>query len=102
LIIEEKIMFTTLALGLCALVLENSNHPIQVNTAVSDYPAVGIGIIDNDKCRVSLVLVSGLPTPWLMMNRRPHTFRVETINETSAVLWIDNDRSYIIPRTNVL
>jgi hypothetical protein len=94
-------MFTILAFGLCALVLEKSNHQIQVNTMVSDYPAVGIGIIDNDKCRVSLVLQSGLPTPWLMMNRLPHTFRVEQISETSAVLWVDND-SYIIPRTNAL
>jgi hypothetical protein len=87
-------MFTILAFGLCGMILEKD--------AGIHSQAVGIGVADNGKCQVRLVLPEGPTTPLLMVNGFPHTFRVEKIGDTSAVVWIDNSRSFFIPRTNVL
>jgi hypothetical protein len=90
-------MFTVLGFGLCALVIETAD---QAKLAISTYPAVGVGIIDRNNCRVSLVLSGGSPTPFLKINRSYHSFRVEKITETAAVLWIDDARAFNVPRGN--
>jgi hypothetical protein len=90
-------MFTALGLGLCAFVIEAADHG---RLAISAYPAVGIGIVDRNECRVSLVLSEGPPTPGMAINRSYHSFRVEKITETAALLWIDNTRAVSIPRAN--
>jgi hypothetical protein len=92
-------MFTALRFGLCAFVIEAAD---QGRLAISAYPAVGIGIIDRNECRVSLVLSEGTPTPGMAINRSFHSFRVEKISETAAVLWIDNTQTFSIPRGNAL
>jgi hypothetical protein len=92
-------MFTTVAFGLCAFVVEAAG---QIEIGVARYPAVAVGIVATDNCRVRLVLPEGMSTPLLMTNGFFHTFRVEKISESAAVLWIDNNRSFSIPRTNSL
>jgi hypothetical protein len=91
-------MFTTLAFGLCAFIVEAAD---QINfPEVPSYPAVAIGIINRDRCRISLVLPEGQSTPLLAINGLLHSFRVERISQTSAVLWIDNNRSFKLDRIN--
>jgi hypothetical protein len=85
-------MFTILAFGLCGIILEKD--------AAIYSQAVGIEVGDNGKCQVSLVLPEGPTTPLPMVNGFPHTFRVEKITDMSATVWIDNSRSFVIPRTN--
>jgi hypothetical protein len=93
-------MFTTLIGGLCAFVLETSNDTKRASQSM-DYPAVAIGIVIGDQCGVSLVLAGGKSTPFLLIRGQLHAFRVEKIGETSAILWVDDNRSFAISRTNV-
>jgi hypothetical protein len=100
-LIVERPMFTTLIAGLCAFVLENTENPIEVRVPAGSYPAVAIGFIGRDKCRVGLVLGEGQSTPLIPTNGHLHSFRVETIAEASAVLTIDDRQSFSILRANV-
>jgi hypothetical protein len=92
-------MFTTLAFGLCALVIESAG---QISNGAFEYPAVGVGTIDGDKCRVTLFLAVDRPTPSLLMNGSYHSFRVEKISEKAAILWIDGANGFVVARANVL
>jgi hypothetical protein len=58
-------MFTTVAFGLCAFVVEAAG---QIEIGVARYPAVAVGIVATDNCRVRLVLPEGMSTPLLMTN----------------------------------
>jgi hypothetical protein len=78
-------MFTTLIGGLCAFVLETGNDTKEVRGPNIDYPAVAIGIVVHDQCRVSLVLADGKSTPFLFIKGQSHAFRVAKINETSGL-----------------
>jgi hypothetical protein len=97
--------FTTVMSGLCAFVVENYDHAKLVNAnsggpilAVASYPAIAIGVIVRDNCRVNLTLVEGIKTPRLIVGRQAYSFQVK-IDETAATLWLD-DLSFAIPRTN--
>jgi hypothetical protein len=94
-------MFTTLIGGLCAFVLETSNDTKEVRGPDIDYPAVAIGIVVRDQCRVSLVVGDGKSTPFLLIRGQRHAFRVAKIDEISAILWIDDDQSFAVARANV-
>jgi hypothetical protein len=93
-------MFTTLIGGLCAFVIETSNDTKRASPDL-DYPAVAIGIVIRDQCAVSLVLGGGKSTPFVSLKGQLHAFRTEKIGETSAILWVDDNQSFAIPRTNV-
>jgi hypothetical protein len=93
-------MFTTLIGGLCAFVVETGNDTKELRTPNIDYPAVAIGIVVRDQCRVSLVLGDGNSTPFLMIRGELHAFRVEKIGPTSASLRVDDNQSFAVPRTN--
>jgi hypothetical protein len=89
-------MFTALTFGLCALVLEGlEGDPIR-GPAV-EYPAVGVGVVVGNRCRVQLVLAADTTTPGIPMNGRPHRFRVGKVDHSSAVIWVD-DQLFTIPR----
>jgi hypothetical protein len=70
-------MFTFLAFGLCALVIETPEDRVGARLVADEYPAVGIGIVDRDQCRVTLVLAAGKQTLGLPINRQIHRFKVE-------------------------
>jgi hypothetical protein len=94
-------MFTTLIGGLCAFVLETSNDAREVRGPDVDYPAVAIGIVVRDQCRISLVVGDGKSTPFLLIKGQRHAFKVAKIDQTSAILWIDENQSFAVPRANV-
>jgi hypothetical protein len=98
--IAEATMFTTLIAGLCAFVLENTNDPIEVRVPAARYPAVAIGFIGRDTCRIGLVLAEGQSTPLIPIRGHLHSFRVEKITEGAAILQIDDRQSFAIHRTN--
>jgi hypothetical protein len=98
--IAEATMFTTLIAGLCAFVLENTNDPIEVRVPAARYPAVAIGFIGRDTCRIGLVLAEGQSTPFIPINGHLHSFRVEKITEAAAILRIDDRQSFDVRRTN--
>ena len=91
-------MFTMLIGGLCAFVLENPNDPIEVRVPATRYPAVAIGFVGRDTCRVGLVLAEGQSTPLIPIAGHLYSFRVEKIAETEAVLVVDNRQSFPISR----
>jgi hypothetical protein len=101
LFIAEANMYTILIGGLCAFVVESADDTKGARTLNFDYPAVAIGAVVRDQCRASLVLADGKSTPFLLIQGALHSFRVEKINETSAIIWIDDGQSFAIPRTNV-
>jgi hypothetical protein len=91
-------MFTSLAFGLCAMVLEGlASDPIK-GPAVQ-YPAVGIGIVNGSRCRVELVLAADTITPGLPINGGVHWFKIGTVDSSSAVIWVDDHR-FNIPRAS--
>jgi hypothetical protein len=60
--IEGILMFTSLIFGLCALILDGlADDPIR-GPAIN-YPAVGIGAVVGNRCRVELVLAANTVTP---------------------------------------
>jgi hypothetical protein len=99
--IAEPTMFTTLVAGLCAFVLENAHDPIEVRVPAARYPAVAIGFVGRDTCRVGLVLADGQSTPLILIYGLLHRFRVGTIAEACAILTFDDEHSFAIQRANV-
>jgi hypothetical protein len=93
-------MFTMLIGGLCAFVLENPNDPIEVRVPAARFPAVAIGFVGRDTCRVGLVLAEGQLTPMIPIAGHLYSFRVEKIAETSAIVIVDGRQSFSIPRLN--
>jgi hypothetical protein len=89
-------MFTALVFGLCAFVVESDG--MIKNMEVARYPAVAIGVVAKARCRVNMVLAEGFSTPLLPMNGIPHSFRVEKITQSTAVISMDEIRSFSIPR----
>jgi hypothetical protein len=63
-----------------------------------EYPAVGIGIVYRDQCRLTTVIAAGKQTLDLPINRQIHRFWVEKIDQASAIIWIDNEQSFVVPR----
>jgi hypothetical protein len=82
---DEATMFTMLIGGLCAFVLENRNDPIEERVSAARYPAVAIGFVGRDTCRVGLVLAEGQSTPLIPIAGHLYAFRVEKIAETAIV-----------------
>jgi hypothetical protein len=78
-------MFTFLAFGLCALVIETPEDRVGARFAVDDYPAVGIGIVDRSQCRLTLVLAAGKQTLGVPINGQFHRFKVEKIDQASGL-----------------
>jgi hypothetical protein len=64
------------------------------------FPAVAIGLVGRDTCRVGLVLAEGQSTPMIRIGGHLYSFRVEKIAETSAVLVVDGRHSFSIARLN--
>jgi hypothetical protein len=67
-----------------------------------DYPAVGIGIVGRGECRLTTVIAAGNQTPGIPINGQFHRFKVEKIDQTMAVVWIDNEHSFTVPRQQAL
>jgi hypothetical protein len=89
-------MFATLTFGLCALVLEGlTDDPIR-GPAIQ-YPAVGIGVVAGNRCRVELVLAADTITPGIPINGGAHRFKVGLVDHSSAVIWVD-EQPFNIPR----
>jgi hypothetical protein len=88
-------MFTALIFGLCALVIEG--RPGDPIGPAAQYPAVGIGIVSANRCRVQLVLAANTVTPGIPINGGFHRFKVGEVDTSSAVLWVD-EKSFTIPR----
>ena len=89
-------MFTALIFGLCALVLEGlPDDPIR-GPAIQ-YPAVGIGVVAGNRCRVELVLAADTITPGIPINGKAHRFKVGPVDHSSAVIWVD-EQPFNIPR----
>jgi hypothetical protein len=92
-------MFTSLVFGLCALILEGlADDPIR-GPAIN-YPAVGIGAVVGNRCRVELVLAADTVTPGIPVNGRPHRFKVGPVDHSGAVIWVDG-QSFAIPRPSI-
>ena len=91
-------MFTILAFGLCAFVIETPQDRVDARFIADEYPTVGIGIIYRDRCRVTLVVAAGKKTLGIPINGHIHRFRVEKIDQASAVVWIDDEQSFVVPR----
>jgi hypothetical protein len=90
-------MFTALTFGLCALMIEGlPGDPI---TRVDiKYPAVGIGIVAKNQCRVELFLIADTTTPGISISGgKPHRFKVEKVDHSTAVIWVDA-QSFTVPR----
>jgi hypothetical protein len=89
-------MFTALTFGLCALVLEGlGDDPIRGRAV--QYPAVGIGVVAGNRCRVELVLAADTITPAIPINGRAYRFKVGPVDHTSAAIWVDG-QPFNIPR----
>jgi hypothetical protein len=91
-------MFTILAFGLCALVIETPRDRVDARFVADEYPVVGIGTAHRDQCRLTLVVAAGRQTLGIPINGQIHRFRVETIDQASAVIWIDDEHSFVVPR----
>jgi hypothetical protein len=91
-------MFTLLSFGLCALVIETPQDRVGARFVTEEYPAVGIGIVYRDQCRLTLVVAAGKQTLGLPINGQIHRFKVEKIDQASAVIWIDGEQSFVVPR----
>jgi hypothetical protein len=91
-------MFTILAFGLCALVIETSQDRLGARFVADEYPAVGVGVVYRNQCRLALVIAAGRQTLGLPINGQIHRFRVEKIGQASAVIWIDDEQSFAVPR----
>lgn len=89
-------MFTALTFGLCALIIEGQTSDPITRPDIA-YPAVGIGIVARNRCRVELVLAADSGTPGIPINGRYHQFKVGKVDSSSAVIWID-EQSFTIPR----
>jgi hypothetical protein len=81
-------------------VIEAPQDRVGTGFAAPEYPAVGIGIVYRDQCRLTTVVAAGRQTLGLPINRQTHRFRIEKIDQASAVIWIDDDQSFIVPRRN--
>ena len=73
-------MFTALTFGLCALVLEGPADDPMRGMAIQ-YPAVGIGTVRGNRCRIELLLAADTVTPGIPINGRAHRFRVGPVEE---------------------
>jgi hypothetical protein len=93
-------MFTILSFGLCALVIETAQDRVGARLVAEEYPAVGIGIVHRDQCRLTLVVAEGRQTLGLPINGQVHRFKVEKIGQASAVVWVDGEQSFVVPRQN--
>jgi hypothetical protein len=93
-------MFTALSFGLCALVIEAQPDRAGARFAAEEYPAVGIGIVYRDQCRLTLFIAEGKQTLGIPINGQVHRFKVEKIDQASAVIWVDNEQSFVVPRQN--
>jgi hypothetical protein len=91
-------MFTVLTFGLCALVIETPQDRVGARFVAEEYPVVGIGIVYRDQCRLTLGVGAGKQTLGLPINGKIHSFKVEKIDQASAVIWIDNAQSFVVPR----
>jgi hypothetical protein len=91
-------MFTILGFGLCAFVIETPQDRVGNRFLMDEYPAVGIGIVYRSQCRLTLVIAAGKQTPGIPINGQIHRFRVEKIDQASAVIWIDDGQSFVVPR----
>lgn len=83
-------MFTALAFGLCALILEHPGAP---------FAAIGY-ITDSGTCEYKLVLPDNGPqqTPPIEIKKaEPHRFAVRIIPGGGAVVFVD-DLSFELPR----
>jgi hypothetical protein len=89
-----------LAFGLCALVIETPQDRASSGFLSEEYPAVGIGIVNRRECRLTFVVAAGKQTLSLPINGQVHRFKVEKIDQASAVVWIDNENSFVVPRQN--
>jgi hypothetical protein len=98
--LRGNIMFTILSFGLCALVIEAAQDRVGARFAAEEYPAVGIGIVYRDQCRLALVVAAGRQTLGLPINGQIHRFKVEKIDQASALVWVDNEQSFLVPRQN--
>jgi hypothetical protein len=90
-------MFTILAFGLCALVIETPQDRLGARFVADEYPAVGVGVVYRNQCRLALVIAAGRQTLGLPINGQIHRFRVEKIDQASAVIWVD-DESFAVAR----
>jgi hypothetical protein len=78
-------MFTALTFGLCALIIEgHASDPI--TRPDIGYPAVGIGIVAGNRCRLQLVLAANSGTPGIPINGGYHQFKVGKVDSSSAVI----------------
>jgi hypothetical protein len=91
-------MFTVLAFGLCAFVIETPPDHTSFKFSAVEYPAIGIGIVGRGECRLTTVIAAGNQTPGLPINGQIHRFKVEKIDQTMVVVWIDNKQSFNVPR----
>jgi hypothetical protein len=91
-------MFAILAFGLCALVIETPQDRVGTRFVTEEYPAVGVGVVYRNECRVRLVIASGKETLGIPINGQIHRFRVGKIDQASAVIWIDDEQSFVVPR----
>jgi hypothetical protein len=89
-------MFTALIFGLCAMVLEGLGTDPLRGPAIG-YPAVGIGVVAGNRCRVEFVLAAETITPRIPINGRAHRFKVGPVDSSSAVIWVD-EQPFNIPR----
>lgn len=80
------------------MVIETPHDRVAVRFVADDYPAVGIGIVYRDQCRLTTVVAAGKQTLGLPINGQIHRFKVEKIDQASAVIWIDNEQSFAVPR----
>jgi hypothetical protein len=91
-------MFTALILGLCALIIEgHGNDPVR-GPAIQ-YPAVGVGVVKGNQCRVELVLAADTITPGIPINGRAHRFKVGPVDSSAAVIWVD-EQPFNVPRAS--
>jgi hypothetical protein len=95
----ESFMFTILAFGLCAFVIETPDRAGS-RFLSEEYPAVGFGIVNRSECRLTFVVAAGKQTLSLPINGQVRRFKVEKIDQASAVVWIDNEQSFVVPRQN--
>jgi hypothetical protein len=96
--LSENIMFTILAFGLCAFVIETPQDRVGARLVAEEYPVVGIGIVYRERCRLTLVIAAGKQTLGIPINGHIRRFRVEKIDQASAVVWIDDEQSFVVPR----
>jgi hypothetical protein len=93
-------MFAILAF---ALVIETPQGRAGSRFLSEEYPAVGIGIVNHKECRLTFVVAAGKQTLGLPINGQVRRFKVEKIDQASAIVWIDDNQSFfVVPRQNAV